>query len=383
MTIKEQCQTTTDPAMRHPKLRLTVPWESIERDAQNQILRVLSVPELECLAIMPDVHPGYDLCIGGVALMRGLISPSFVGYDIGCGMCHVNLRQNADSLGLSRPKDREKFFAKLQNTVPSGLGEGSGSVPVSFHSACGEKALDEKVNKTATRQLGSLGSGNHFLEVGENATGDVGVTIHSGSRRAGYDIADWYMRKAKGSFIPLHSDLGQAYWHDMTWATEFALENRRMMLEATLALLGFGHAEEASYLGSMINENHNHAVLQGKNRVLHRKGATPAEQGQLGIIPANQRDGVYVTRGLGNKKFLCSASHGAGRTMTRKAAAKKGSVEQMQKMMKGIVCRTDKGVLDEAPWAYKKIDAVLAAQAGILVEVMDHFKPIIVLKGGG
>jgi tRNA-splicing ligase RtcB len=412
----------------HPKLRLTIPWESIELEAQNQIRRVLSVPELECLAIMPDVHPGYDLCIGGVALLRGLISPSFVGYDIGCGMCFVNLREKAAGLKLGRPKEREKFFARLQNAVPSGLGdsvsgsdavpsrkacangcgtprhsrdglgEGNGDVPATFRSACGEKDLDAKVRKAAASQLGSLGSGNHFLELGENSKGEVGVTIHSGSRRAGYDIADWYMRKAKGisavpgrsayadaqaGFFSLNSELGQAYWRDMSWATEFALENRRTMLAATLALLGFSETETASFLASMINENHNHAVMQGKNRVLHRKGATPAELGQLGVIPANQRDGVWITKGLGNESFLCSASHGAGRAMTRGAAAKKGSVEQMRKMMKGIVCRADKGVLDEAPWAYKRIDAVLAAQAGILVELVDRFKPIIVLKGGG
>jgi tRNA-splicing ligase RtcB len=156
-----------------------------------------------------------------------------------------------------------------------------------------------------------------------------------------------------------------------------------MMLQTTLALLGFDAAQTAAHLCSMINENHNHAVLRGKGRVLHRKGAIPAEQGQYGIIPANQRDGVWVTKGLGNEEFLCSASHGAGRTMSRKAASRKGSVDQMQKMMKGIVCRTDKDVLDEAPWAYKDIDAVLAAQAGILIEIIDHFRPVIVLKGGG
>jgi tRNA-splicing ligase RtcB len=254
---------------------------------------------------------------------------------------------------------------------------------VDFLSAGGEKALDDKVNKSAAKQLGSLGSGNHFLELGENSKGEAGITIHSGSRRAGYDIADWHIRKAKGSFLPLGSELGQAYVHDMAWATEFALKNRRLMLESTLALLGFSKAETASYLGAVINENHNHAVLQGKGRVLHRKGATPAEQGRLGVIPANQRDGVWVTKGLGNEEFLCSASHGAGRTMSRKAASKKGTVAQMQKMMKGIVCRTDKELLDEAPWAYKQIDAVVAAQAGILIEIIDHFKPVVVLKGGG
>ena len=369
--------------MNHHKLRLTVPWESIELSAQNQILRVLSVPELECMAVMPDVSPGHDLCVGGVALLRGLISPSFVGYDIGCGMCHINLRQNARDIGLSRPKEREKFFTRLQKTVPSGLGEGDGDVPVNFCSAGGEKTLNDRVNQTATRQLGSLGSGNHFLELGENNRGEVGITIHSGSRRPGYDIAEWYIRKANGSFIKLDCELGQAYWQDMSWAAEFALKNRRLMLEATLELLGFDEEETDSYLGSMINENHNHAVLRENSCVLHRKGAMSAEKDQMGVIPANQRDGVWVTKGLGNEEFLCSASHGAGRVMTRGTAAKKGSVELMQKMMKGIVCRTDKGVLDEAPWAYKKIDGVLAAQAGILIEIVDHFKPMIVLKGGG
>jgi tRNA-splicing ligase RtcB len=133
----------------------------------------------------------------------------------------------------------------------------------------------------------------------------------------------------------------------------------------------------------LTNENHNHAVVKEGNLVLHRKGATPAEKGQPGVIPANQRDGVWITQGLGNLDFLCSASHGAGRKMTRGAAAKKGTVMDLQKQMKGIVCRTDKAVLDEAPWAYKKIDAVLAAQAGVLVDVVDHFRPLVVLKGGG
>ena len=365
----------------HPKLRLTIPWESIELEAQNQIRRVLSVPELERLAVMPDVHPGYDLCIGGVALLRGLISPSFVGYDIGCGMCHINLRRNAKDLGLGRPKDREKFFARLQNAVPSGLGEGDAAARIAFRSASGEKDLESMVNKTASRQLGSLGSGNHFLELGENSRGELGITIHSGSRRAGYDIAAWYIKAAKGSFITLDSPLGQAYLQDMTWATDFALANRRAMLQATLGLLGFEAGAIESLLHGMINETHNHAVVWKHGHILHRKGATPAEKGQLGVIPANQRDGVWVTKGLGNEEFLCSASHGAGRTMTRGAASQKGSVEQMQKLMRGIVCRTDKGVLDEAPWAYKKIDRILAAQEGVLIEVVDHFKPCIVLKG--
>jgi tRNA-splicing ligase RtcB len=371
--------------MNHLKLRLTVPWESIERDAQNQILRVLDLPELELLAIMPDVHPGYDLCIGGVALLKNAVAPSFVGYDIGCGMCHINLQKNAGELGLAKDRQREKFFVGLSSAVPSGLGKtGNSESDMIFHSACGDKKLDGKIKPIIRDQLATLGGGNHFLEIGENSKGKIGVTIHSGSRRAGYDIADWYMRRSQKKLLDLSGDLGKAYLADMLWATDFALENRKRMMRATLELMGFKDKETDNFLApdSMINENHNHAVLQKNGCILHRKGATPAEKGQLGIIPANQRDGVWVTKGLGNANFLCSASHGAGRKMTRSAAMKKGTVTDLRKQMKGIVCRTDKDVLDEAPWAYKKIDAVLAAQDGILVDIVDHFRPIIVLKGG-
>lgn len=368
--------------MEHPKLKLTIPWESIELEAQQQMIKVLSMPELITLAIMPDVHTGYDLCIGGVALLRGVVSPSFVGYDIGCGMCHVNTGKSLRELGLDKSGQRQKLFARIQESVPAGLGKGrKRASDIEFRSASGDSGLDKKVEPSVRNQLGTLGSGNHFLEVGVNQASELGVTIHSGSRRAGYDIASWYMRK--GRLLPLQSDLGRAYLADMGWALDFALENRSLMLEAALRDIGFSAHEIRKYLaaGVMINETHNHAIMRPDGSVLHRKGATPAELGQMGVIPANQRDGVWVTRGLGNEEFLSSASHGAGRVMSRKAASKKGGVSELEKLMKGIVCRTDKSVLDEAPWAYKKIDAVLAAQDGILVEVLDHFKPLLVLKG--
>ena len=368
--------------MQHPKLKLTIPWESMELEAQQQIIRVLAMPELECLAIMPDVHAGYDLCIGGVALMRGCVSPSFVGYDIGCGMCHVNTGKSMRDLGLDSPKEHERLFLRMQDAIPAGLGKkGRTGSDIVFVSASGDKQLDKKVEPHIYTQLATLGSGNHFLEIGVASSGMVGVTIHSGSRRPGYDIASWYMKK--GRLFPLESSLGQAYLADMRWALAFALENRRRMLEKALETMGMPAHTIRKLLapGVMINETHNHAVLAGENLALHRKGATPAELGQAGVIPANQRDGVWVTRGLGNKEFLTSASHGAGRSLSRKAAAAKGSVAELQRAMKGIVCRTDKAMLDEAPWAYKKIDAVLAAQDGILVDVVDHFAPVMVLKG--
>jgi tRNA-splicing ligase RtcB len=188
-----------------------------------------------------------------------------------------------------------------------------------------------------------------------------------------------------GRLLPLQSSLGQAYLAAMQWALDFALENRRRMLEQVLLALGFTAAQCAAFMQSdaFINETHNHAMITAHSTrlVLHRKGATPAEKGQLGVIPANQRDGVYITVGLGNDEYLSSASHGAGRKFSRKAATKKGDIKELRKLMQGIVCRTDAAILDEAPWAYKDIDAVLRTQKGIVVDIVDHFKPVIVIKG--
>ncbi|MCL2123709.1 MAG: RtcB family protein [Desulfovibrionaceae bacterium] len=368
--------------MQHAKLTLTLPWDAIDAEAQKQILKVLDMPELIRLVIMPDVHAGYDLCIGGVALLRGAVCPSFVGYDIGCGMCHVNTEKGLAALGLDSKKNREDFFAFLRQRIPAGLGKGHiTDSALRFCSACGDKALEKTIAPLVAAQLGTLGSGNHFLELGVNAAGQLGVTVHSGSRRCGYDIAASYMKK--GRLLPVDSALGQAYLADMQWALDFALENRRRMLEQTLLALGFAAAEHVALMHSpaFINETHNHALLTEHRLVLHRKGATPAEKGRRGVIPANQRDGVYITVGLGNDAYLSSASHGAGRKFSRKAAAKQGEVKELQRLMKGIVCRTDAAILDEAPWAYKDIDAVLRAQEGVVVAVADHFKPVIVLKG--
>jgi len=370
--------------MQHPKLTLTLPWEDIDAEAQKQIRKTLEMPELARLVVMPDVHAGYDLCIGGVALLRGVVCPSFVGYDIGCGMCCVNTKKSPAELDLDTKKKREDFFALLQQRIPAGLGKGhSSDAGASFRSACGDKALDERVTALAAAQLGTLGSGNHFLELGVNAEGMLGITVHSGSRRCGYDIAAYYMKK--GRCLPLDSALGQAYLADMRWALDFALANRRSMLERVFPALGFTAAQSAALMRSpaFINETHNHALLDAHSprMALHRKGATPAEKGRAGVIPANQRDGVYITVGLGNDACLSSASHGAGRKFSRKAAARQGSAKELRRLMHGIVCRTDDAVLDEAPWAYKDIDAVLRAQAGVVVDITDHFKPIVVLKG--
>lgn len=370
----------TRDAVKDTRLALTLPPDAIDDKAWEQIENVLSLDCLVRLAIMPDVHAGYDLCIGGVALLEGTISPGFVGYDIGCGMCHVNTGRTVDEL-LPDALSRQRLFDRILHDIPVGTdmrGPGEFDAP-RFLSASGDKGLTTSVVAKAARQMATLGGGNHFIEVGVNSRSEVGITLHSGSRRPGWDIAAWYMRQ--GRLFALRTPMGQAYLKDMQWAQEYALANRRAML--ALVLKAFPSLDEATIshlLASTINENHNHAEVDGAN-VLHRKGATPAASGQPGIIPANQRDGVYITRGLGNAYYLSSASHGAGRVMSRQKARAHIEQKTFERQMHGILCRTDKGVLDEAPDAYKPIAPVLAAQDGLLVDVVDHFRPVVVIKG--
>ncbi len=439
----ERMAHATCTGVRHapPRLSLTIPPERIDAATWDQIESALALPCMVHLAVMPDAHAGYDLCIGGVALLDGHISPSFVGYDIGCGMCHVNTGLPADE-ALPDEAARRLLFDRLRLSIPVGTATraaGEYDLP-RFTSASGDAQLTEAVNARQSIQLATLGGGNHFLEVGVNKRGEIGITVHSGSRRSGWDIGAWYMRQ--GRLFPLDSRLGRAYRQDMDWALDYALLNRRLMLEHALRALADVHRQLARpthkpvtgtaapkvrtrpaaspasalpasslsslvpaaspapssqpplseqeislLLGRMINENHNHAVVwnqpgpSGAPLVLHRKGATPADAGQPGIIPANQRDGVYVTEGLGNTEYLSSASHGAGRRMSRNEAQRTISLERFQTQMRGIVCRSDMGVLDEAPDAYKPIAEVLAAQDGVLVRVIDHFRPLVVLKG--
>lgn len=367
-------------AAKNQRLALTLPPEAIDDKAWEQIDNVLALDCLVRLAIMPDVHAGYDLCIGGVALLEDCISPSFVGYDIGCGMCHVNTRRTVDEL-LPDAMSRQRLFDRILLDIPVGndmRGHGVIDTP-HFRSASGDKGLTTTVAAKATRQLGTLGGGNHFIEIGVNSRGEIGVTLHSGSRRPGWDIAAWYMRQ--GRLFGLRTPMGQAYLKDMQWAQDYALANRRAMLQLVLrAFPTLDATTITDLLSSMINENHNHAVVDGTH-VLHRKGATPAAAGQHGIIPANQRDGVYITRGLGNAYYLSSASHGAGRVMSRQKARAHIEQKTFERQMHGILCRTDKSVLDEAPDAYKPIAPVLAAQDGLLVDVIDHFRPLVVIKG--
>ncbi len=348
-----------------------LPIEEVEPSAMEQIKSVAATPFVLKMAVMPDVHAGYDMPIGSVALTRGMVCPGWVGYDIGCGVASVDTGVQVSAF-LART-DLEALFSRLYQVVPVGTNRFKDRPTGNFRSALGDPILDAEVQANQQAQLGTLGSGNHFLEFGSTNRGTVAITVHSGSRNLGHRICTHYLKW--GTAFPLVSHIGLAYMSDMAFALTWALENRKAILIAACAAAGLPFFEHC-----MINENHNHAEHIGVG-VLHRKGATSAMKGQLGLVPGNMRDGVYVTRGLGNRKFLCSASHGAGRAMGRKAAERSLSMEEFHQTMLGIKAKVTKETLDEAPMAYKSLELVMARQDGVVVSVVDHIKPFLNIKG--
>ena len=359
---------------------MLVEWDQIEGEAISQIMKVASLDITKKLAIMPDVHAGYDLCIGGVALLDNHISPSFVGYDIGCGMCYIDTGVRANEI-LTSSQDKRNILEEIYKRIPVGFSiRDRGIEYEEFRSASGSKELDKKVNEKLEKSLGTLGGGNHFIELGESEkTGNLCITIHSGSRNIGHSVASYYMKQNR--FFELDSELGQAYLRDMNFCLQYALANRLKMIEEIIDILGLSR-QKKKIMRTLVNENHNHAIVT-EDGVLHRKGATPAEKGQIGIIPANMRDGVFVTVGLGNEEYLCSSSHGAGRKLSRKKAKEQISLEDFERTMEEneIVARVCEATKDESPFAYKDINDVIEAQRGKTIEVIDRIRPLVNVKG--
>ena len=363
------------------KLKTLIPMDMLEQEAQNQIYEVLKLDFLKILAIMPDCHAGYLLVIGGVALLDNVISPGFVGYDEGCGMCLIVTEIKVKD--LSR-KDRKKLFKEIIKKIPTGFSTRETGLDYhKFKSACGDKNLDKKVEARLHIQLGTLGGGNHFIELGENREGFLTITIHSGSRNPGHTVAGHYISKSKiedkhlpNGFLDMNNNLGKHYLEDLLFMQQYALDNRLVMMREVADILKI---PERTIKDTLINENHNHAIVT-PNGVLHRKGATPAEKDKLGVIPGNMRDGVYITRGLGNEEYLSSASHGAGRKMSRTKAHETLELREFKEQMKGIIAVTNRNVLDEAPDAYKNLGKVIKMQEGIVIDVVDFVKPIINVK---
>jgi len=347
-------------------------------------------------ALMPDAHKGYVAPIGSVLITKDFIVPSWVGFDIGCGMIAIQLKSKDILKNIK--SNKEKIYNQILKKIPMGLGQKNKLENLSektkkqfqellkdFKNKEHDKKVLQYFKTTAPHHLGTLGAGNHFIEISENKK-QVWLVIHSGSRKIGHEIARQYMIKASNQkkdyeqTFPLKADskLGKEYLNALDFCLRFALLNRMEMSYQVIEIF-------EKILNQKIktkfwaNKNHNHAIYEN-GFYIHRKGATPAKKFEKGIIPGNMRDGTYLVKGKGNLEFLNSSSHGAGRILSRSQAKQKISIKDFKDSMKGIKSNLNSKILDEAPMAYKDIEKVMQAQKKS-VEIVKHLKPIFNFKG--
>lgn len=359
------------------------------------------------IAAMPDVHHGIGATVGSVIPTRGAIIPAAVGVDIGCGMNAVRLSLKAHDL----PDNLYNIRSAIEQRVPTGFDEHERpSINGATLNNMG-KHLDVMTDKHPGlvkmlknfhrqwgKQLGTLGGGNHFIELCIDESDDVWVMLHSGSRGVGNAIGRYFIEKAKkdvGRELGQLPDKDLAYFTEGTqhfddyveavgWAQDYALVNRREMMRLVLDALQRSKALPAfTTTREAINCHHNYVQKEehfGAEVYLTRKGAISAQLGQLGIIPGSMGAKSYIVRGLGNAQSFCSCSHGAGRRMSRTEAKRRFNTRDLEAQTKGIECRKDKGVVDEIPGAYKDIDVVMQNQSD-LVEVVHTLRQVICVKG--
>ena len=313
----------------------------------------------------------------------GLVLPAWVGYDIGCGMCAVR----TSILKHEILPHRERIFDGMYRCIPTGFHHNKRPSQWDYQQYPMTPMLKSLFGKNGLSQLGSLGSGNHFIEISHDEQNHVWIVIHSGSRNLGHATATHYMKLAsksgkarEGHFgFRADSQQGQDYITDMRFCLEFALRNRQEMIDRALKeIYHLVRGGETPVRLAFINRTHNHAELKD-GLWIHRKGATHAEKGMEGVIPGNMRDGSFIVVGKGNEESLNSSSHGAGRAMSRTQAKSLIKMDNFKRQMRGITSKVVKSTLDEAPDAYKNIFEVLKMQAD-LVEVTHHLLPIINVK---
>jgi tRNA-splicing ligase RtcB len=382
----------------------------VDELAKAQLTNMARMPFVHShLAVMPDVHVGKGATVGSVVATKGAIIPAAVGVDIGCGMMAVQTSLKAGDL----PESLAGLRAKIERAVPHGFvsvkgraNKGAWAVtPDSVRTRWGALAERHDIivakqpklaSKEPHKQLGTLGGGNHFIEVCLDTDQTVWVMLHSGSRGIGNMIGQLFIELArkdmKKHFINLPdrdlaylvegTDHFDEYVAAMSWAQDYAAENRRAMMDSVLRVM----REELRpfQMGEVaVNCHHNYVSREhhfGENVLVTRKGAVRARQGELGIIPGSMGARSFIVRGLGNPASFESCSHGAGRVLSRTAALKKFSVADHEAATAGVECRKDKDVIDETPAAYKDIEAVMAAQKD-LVEIMYTLKQVLCVKG--
>lgn len=383
------------------RIPIKIWFEDVEDSAIQQLNNLANLPfAFKHIAVLPDVHMGYGMPIGTVLATENVVIPSGAGSDIGCGMCAIQ----TDIIDYDQ-REIGKIRNLIQKRIPVGFFWNKELAdrmlmpalnPLFEHSF---SSIIEREFDRARQQLGTLGGGNHFMEIQKDRENRLWIMIHSGSRNLGKQVADFYNKEAIKlnqkwhsvvpkkwdlAFLPMSEPIAKEYMLEMQYCVDFALANRSLMMDRIKNI--FHETFGAIKFGEMINIAHNFAAWEnhfGKNVIVHRKGATRAYAGETGIIPGSQGTASYIVEGLGNEQSFKSCSHGAGRKMGRKAAKLNLDLETQKKLL------DDQGILhgiktadelDEAPGAYKDIDVVMNNQTD-LVKVLHELKPLAVVKG--
>ncbi|MFG1703976.1 RtcB family protein [Nonomuraea sp. M3C6] len=383
-------------------LRMWAEPESVDPQAMQQLRNVANLEWVHGVAVMPDVHHGKGATVGSVIAMKDAVSPAAVGVDIGCGMTAVKTTYKVSQL----PDNPAYLRGKLEQAVPVGFGHHKRPVdPGKVHGmktagwAEFWKGFDDLTPAVHARreraevQLGTLGGGNHFLEVCADDEGVVWIVLHSGSRNIGKELAEHHIGVARrlshnqglvdrdlAVFLGKTPEMDD-YRRDLFWAQDYARRNRSLMMGLVCDVLR-RHLPNIAF-EQPISCHHNYVAEErydGVDVLVTRKGAIRAGSGDLGIIPGSMATGTYIVKGLGNSLAFNSASHGAGRKMSRTRAKKTFTVKDLEAQTLGVECRKDSGVIDEIPGAYKDLESVMAAQTD-LVQVVAHLRQLICIKG--
>lgn len=364
----------------------------LEEGAMKQARDLANLPiAFHHIAIMPDAHQGYGMPIGGVLATKNAVLPNAVGVDIGCGMC--SLKTNLNRID---PKAIKEIIKKIRQQIPLGFKHHQQKQDEKWMPSINEKLhIVSKEYEKALYQIGTLGGGNHFIEIQKGSDGFIWIMIHSGSRNLGYTVANHYHNKAKEemknqknvpadlAYFTHESDGYKEYFNEMNYCIDFALQNRKLMMERIKEAFVdvIPHVEFSSF----INKSHNFAAWENHydtDVIVHRKGATRAQKGEWGMIPGSQGTSSFLVIGKGNPLSFSSCSHGAGRALSRNQARNilnlKEEIEKLNKQ--GIIhALRHKRDLDEAPSSYKDIHQVMANQSD-LVEIEIKLQPLAVIK---
>lgn len=386
----------------------------LEEGAREQIFNLSRLEVVRGhVAIMPDAHMGIGCSVGTVFATSGAVVPSTVGVDLGCGMIALRFPDADTERCRNNPAMLKRLHKEIRDIIPTGSNEhdrpqeweGFHEFPLAgVETVHNQKKTDfeQVAHAKAPRQLGSLGGGNHFIELCVDEEEKLWFMVHSGSRGIGNLIGTHYMHVARQlcnergykrpkdlDWLPLDSNEGQQYLKAVAWSQEYARQNRHHMVRALMKLLkhdkefnAIFHRGEKERILKV--ENHHNFVQEeehfGEKVWVHRKGAVSAQVGEWGILPGSMATGSYIVKGKGNTDSLCSCAHGSGRKMSRNAAKKNISLKEVEESMKGIVGEDPKLVHDEAPQAYKDLGLVMSQQTE-LIEQMHRLKPLLNVKG--